>query len=91
MEGEFDPFTLENSLNLIFMQNMGRIFRSKGVLYFRKAPYPVVFQGVFDSLSFDELERTEVNKKINKMIFIGKDLNQEKIETSLRSCLVVEE
>ncbi len=90
-EGEFDPFTLENYLNVLFMQYMGSIFRSKGVLYFRKAPHPVVFQGVFDSLSFDESQKLKEKTKRNRIIFIGKDLNEEKIEASLKNCLAEEE
>lgn len=90
-EGEFDPFTLENYLNVLFLQYMGRIIRSKGILYFRKTPNPFVFQGVFDSMVFEEKqinsEASENTLKINKFVFIGKELDKENIEASLKNCL----
>jgi G3E family GTPase len=85
--GDFDPFTLENYLNVLFTQYMGRIFRCKGVLFFKNAPMPVLLQGVFDSLSFSELEIELPEIKKNRIVLIGKDLDQKSIEASFKNCL----
>lgn len=91
LEGEFDPFTLENCLNVLFLQYSGRIFRSKGILHFRKTPYPVIFQGVFDSISFDEFKGDPIKNKKNNLILIGKDLDEDTIRASLKNCLAEKE
>lgn len=88
--GEFDPFVLESYLNVLFLQHAGRIFRSKGRLFFRKAQYPYLFQGVFDSISFSELvggEDRSPEDKMNRMVFIGEGLNKEEIQLGLSNCL----
>ena len=53
-------------------------------------PQKFVFQGVhmvFDGRPM-EVEWGEGEVKENKMIFIGKKLNQEELQASFRSCLV---
>lgn len=88
--GEFDPPVLEHYLNILFMQYSGRIFRCKGLLYLRNYPDPVVLQGVFDSIAFDHLSNVQnilPVEKLNRIVLIGEDLNEEKIEASFRNCI----
>lgn len=69
-DGEFDPHTFERYLNVLYLQYMGKIFRTKGLVYFRKNPHPYVLQGVFDSLSFDEFEDAKEKSRVNQIVLI---------------------
>lgn len=91
--GEFDGPTLEHYLNILFMQYAGRIFRCKGLLYFRNYPVPVVLQGVFEAIAFEnmsELQKITPVDKLNRIVLIGEGLNEEKINASLKNCIAEE-
>jgi len=87
-EGEFDPNSFERYLNVLYLQYMGKIFRTKGLVYFAKNPHPYIVQGVFDSLNFDEFKECKSTKNKNQIILIGEGMNEEKIQSSLKNCLV---
>jgi G3E family GTPase len=89
--GEFDPITLERYLNVLYLQHMGGIIRSKGLLHFRKYDYPVIFQAVFDSMDFKEIAHRDnsyhSNEKVNRFTFIGENLDESKIAAGFRNCI----
>lgn len=89
-EGEFDPMKIERYLNVLFARYSGKIYRSKGLLYFYKNPYPFIFQGVFNSLDFIEHKINESVPKQNRVTLIGEGFNGETIEQEFKSCLMMQ-
>ena len=64
------------------------IFRMKGVLSIKGDPRRLVFQGIhmlFDSQFDRPWNRSE--ERDNKLIFIGRKLNRERLEEGFRKCL----
>jgi len=63
------------------------IFRSKGILAITGDPNRYVFQGVH--MLFDGAEGPSWgdDARVNRMVFIGRDLDRESLESSFRSCL----
>ena len=65
-----------------------KVYRSKGIVWIYQNPRRAVFHGVNNrfTIFWDRLwEKAEVRK--SQLVFIGKDLDKEKIEAQLRSCL----
>lgn len=83
----------------IFMMDLLReraadIFRSKGVLSFHgQGDTKFVFQGVHEQINFGPArEPWKPNEtRINKFVFIGKNLNREELVKGLMECLYKEE
>jgi G3E family GTPase len=70
-------------------QSMGaHIYRSKGILYVKAQPKRIVFQGV--QMMFDaQPERfwSVGEKRQSQLVFIGRELDQDKIRSGLESCI----
>jgi G3E family GTPase len=67
------------------------IFRSKGVLAFAdQGDLKFVFQGVHDQINFGPSEKPwgSDEKRISKMVFIGKNLDYEYFKANLLECTV---
>lgn len=67
------------------------IFRSKGVLAFAdQGDTKFVFQGVHDQINFGPSDKPwgPDEKRISKMVFIGKALDYESLKSSLLACTV---
>ena len=75
------PYPQENALN---------IYRSKGVLCFKdQGNTKFVFQGVHEQINFgpSSVEWAEGEKRMNRMVFIGRNLNRKELEDGFKSCL----
>lgn len=70
------------------------IYRSKGVLSFHgQGDTKFVFQGVHEQINFGPSKDPwkEGEERINKFVFIGKNLNREELTKGLMECLYKEE
>ena len=64
------------------------ILRCKGILSFKDDPERFVFQGVHMILDGDHQRRwRDDERRESRVIFIGRNLPQEKIKEGLRSCI----
>ena len=89
-EGELD-FNLVNEFMMNLLQeNSANMYRSKGVFCFQgQGDTKFVFQGVHEQINFgpSETRWKEGEKKLNRMVFIGRNLNREELESGFRKCL----
>jgi G3E family GTPase len=70
------------------MANKGPdLYRFKGVLSLKGDPNRFVFQGVHMTLDGTPGTPWGDTKRVNKLIFIGKDLDRSAIEAGFRGCL----
>ncbi|HZZ82769.1 MAG TPA: GTP-binding protein [Gemmataceae bacterium] len=86
--GDLDQRKLNDWLRELLMQEGPDIFRMKGVLSVKNDPRRFVFQGIH--MLFDGRPDRAWNKgeeRDNKMIFIGRNLNRERLEEGFRKCL----
>jgi G3E family GTPase len=84
----FDPNKLEDFLGGILQIYGERLLRYKGVLYMKGVDRKVVFQGVHQMMGSDLAAKWQpVEKKTNKMVFIGIELPQDLITDGLDACL----
>jgi G3E family GTPase len=63
------------------------LYRFKGVLSLKGDPNKFVFQGVHMTLDGTPGSPWGASKRVNKLIFIGKDLDRQSIEAGFRNCL----
>jgi len=84
----FDPNKLEDFLGGILQIYGERLLRYKGALYMKGVDRKVVFQGVHQMMGSDLAAKWQpVEKKTNKMVFIGIELPQDLITDGLDACL----
>ncbi|TKC83632.1 GTP-binding protein [Trinickia terrae] len=84
----FDANKLEDFLGGILQIYGERLLRYKGVLYMKGVDRKVVFQGVHQMMGSDLAAKwLPIEKKTNKMVFIGVDLPQDLITDGLDACL----
>jgi G3E family GTPase len=87
--GDLDETKLNHWLRDLLMQEGPDIFRMKGVLSIKGDPRRFVFQGIhmlFDGRPDRPWGKGE--ERDNKLIFIGRNLNRERLEDGFRKCLV---
>ena len=90
-EGELD-FTAVNTFMMNLLQeNALNIYRSKGVLKFKdQGNTKFLFQGVHEQINFgpSAVEWGPDEKAVNRMVFIGRNLNRKELEEGFRACIV---
>uniref|UniRef100_A0A7S2RIA0 CobW C-terminal domain-containing protein n=1 Tax=Eucampia antarctica TaxID=49252 RepID=A0A7S2RIA0_9STRA len=70
------------------------LYRTKGLLSFHgQGDTKFVFQGVHEQINFGPADKPwkEGEERINKFVFIGKNLNRDELTKSLMECLYKEE
>ncbi len=90
--GEVDVSLLDEWITTLLRDNGTDIFRTKGVLAVAGSPRKVVYQGVhmiFNSALGDEWAEDEPIE--SKLVFIGKNLDHDKLRDSFRNCLATPE
>ncbi len=86
--GDLDEKKLNEWLRELLMDEGRDIFRMKGVLSIKNDPRRFVFQGIhmlFDGRPDRPWGKGE--ERDNKLIFIGRKLNRERLEDGFRKCL----
>jgi len=88
-EGDFDLDKINNWMGMFLMERSADIFRMKGILSIKDWEEKFIFQGVhmqFEGIAGKVWAKEE--QRINKLVFIGKNLDKETMEEQLRECLV---
>ena len=92
-EGALDLNKLNKWLTILLRDNGVNIFRSKGILNIAGSNARYVFQGVHMLMSIsssdDGVGRSwnENEKRTNRLIFIGRDLDKDMITSKFKECL----
>lgn len=89
IDGDVDPHRFMPWINLITQRDGPNILRSKGILAFKDEPKRFVFQGVHMILDGDlQREWRPDEKRKSKIVFIGRDLNEEGLRNGFMACAV---
>ena len=89
IDGEVDVDKLNVWLGALLSANGADIFRSKGILAIDGRQRQYVFQGVHMLFDGDEgREWRDDEPRINRLVFIGRNLDRAGLESSFRDCLV---
>jgi len=87
VEGELNMERTNTWIAQLLRDQGTDIYRMKGVLAMAGCADKYVYQGVHMLFTGEVLEPWGDEKKMNRLIFIGKNLDKEKLETSFRACL----
>ena len=93
-EGECDIIKLEAWLSRLLREFGNDIFRSKGLLAIQGSPHRHVFQGVHMMLGMGSSATghgrpwAPEETRMNRLVFIGRNLDREALNDSFRKCLV---
>jgi len=88
MEGDLLMHKLNQWMGGLLREKGIDIYRMKGVLSVHGMDTRFVFQGVHMIFNGNPAQPWGTEKRINKIVFIGKKLNRTELEEGLRSCLV---
>lgn len=88
-DGEVAKDKLDNFIMWLMREKGNDLYRSKGVLAVKGLPNKFVFQAVHMQFG-DSLKEAwkDDEKRICKMVFIGKNINREELNTKFDECLV---
>ncbi len=87
-DGDVDAQKFMPWLNDLVQREGGKILRSKGILAFKGEPKRFVFQGVHMMLDGDvQREWKPDEKRLSKLVFIGRDLPEDKIRQGFQACV----
>ena len=86
-KGELDEDKVEEWAHELGHDKGADIFRSKGVLNFKDVSDRVVFQGVHAIFDGQTDRPWGTDERFNKVVFIGRNLNKEELESGLRACI----
>jgi G3E family GTPase len=89
--GELDGLKLSHWFRELLAEFGERIMRMKGILNLRKDPDQFVFQGVH--LLFEGRPGrswAEDEERLNRLVFIGRELDKDKISRGFMSCMATE-
>ncbi len=84
-----EPFSLRKFQYFLDNQLSKNIFRAKGILWFAESERKHIFHLAGKRFSIDDEDWG--NKKCNKIVLIGKNLNQEEIQKQLDACITPSE
>jgi len=88
VNGDFDLEKFSYWIEYFLLMNQSTIYRAKGILSFKGNSRKQIFQAVKFAFSIEEGNFWATNeKRSNKLIFIGKDLNKKVIKSGLQSLL----
>eukprot|EP00239_Pterosperma_sp_CCMP1384_P006762 CAMPEP_0197854068 /NCGR_PEP_ID=MMETSP1438-20131217/23982_1 /TAXON_ID=1461541 /ORGANISM="Pterosperma sp., Strain CCMP1384" /LENGTH=442 /DNA_ID=CAMNT_0043468703 /DNA_START=108 /DNA_END=1433 /DNA_ORIENTATION=+ len=92
LEGELDDVAFNTFMQKLLKEKARDIYRSKGVLAIAgQDSTKFVFQGVHEQINFGPCASTwkEGEKKINKLVFIGRNLKREELEAGFKDTVFV--
>eukprot|EP00873_Tetraselmis_striata_P021082 jgi/Tetstr1/441346/TSEL_029597.t1 len=93
LEGALDMQKLNQWLSQLLQEKGPDLYRSKGILSMQGSDEKHVFQGVHMMVNFGSSKDGTIRpwgadeKRINKVVFIGKFLNREELESGFKSCM----
>mmetsp|Transcript_13212 Transcript_13212/g.37247 ORF Transcript_13212/g.37247 Transcript_13212/m.37247 type:complete len:396 (-) Transcript_13212:731-1918(-) len=93
LEGDLDMMKMNTWLSTILQEKGEDLYRSKGILSIQGSDDKHVFQGVHMMVNFGSSQDGTIRpwgpdeKRVNKVVFIGKHLNREELTAGFTSCL----
>jgi len=90
MEGDLQMEKLNQWMGKLLREKGIDIYRMKGVLSIHKMENRFVFQGVHMIFKGEPAQPWGNDKRVNKLVFIGKKLVREELENGFKSCLYVQ-
>jgi G3E family GTPase len=85
--GNFDVQVFNFWIEHFLLLNRESVFRVKGFVSFEGMPEKYVFQAVRDSFMVEPAEDWGENRRFSKLVFIGKNLDRDKLEDNLYQLL----
>jgi len=86
VDGVIDADNLDLWWQELMSTNSKSIYRSKGIIAMKDQPNKMVFQAVHELLRFEALEPWgKDEKKVSKMVFIGADLDKQKLTDDFKA------
>jgi len=92
LEGNLDPEKFNAFMGKLLQNNSKDLYRSKGVVSLEgEGDTKFVFQGVHEQVVFSPASNKwpADQPRVNKMVFIGRNLNREELQEKFEACLVV--
>tara|TARA_B110000438_G_scaffold159756_1_gene152985 strand:+ start:66 stop:1049 length:984 start_codon:yes stop_codon:yes gene_type:complete len=87
--GTIDPDQFNNWLRMLLIMEGMDVFRAKGILNVENSDKRYIFQSVY-MLFEGRLDDPWGNRpKVNKMVFIGRDLDEKRLKKGVQSCIKV--
>jgi G3E family GTPase len=87
--GTIDPDQFNNWLRMLLIMEGMDVFRAKGILNVKNSDKRYIFQSVY-MLFEGRLDDPWGNRpKVNKMVFIGRDLDEKRLKKGVQSCIKV--
>lgn len=83
--GHIDPDRLNLWLQMLFIQEGMNIFRAKGILNVKGSSEKYLFQSIYMMFDGRFDKPWGSNSPLNKMVFIGQDLDSQRLEESLKN------
>lgn len=92
LEGDMDLDKINYSLGFLLESRSEDIYRMKGILSIAGSEFRFVYHGVHMMFEGNPDRKWHADEpRINKMVFIGKDLSREDFTEAFKSCLVKKE
>ena len=89
IDGDVEPEKFLAWINYFIQKEGATILRSKGILAFKNEPLRYVFQGVHMIMDGDTQRAWKKDeKRVSKIVFIGRKLDKEEIRKGFQSCAV---
>jgi len=85
--GTIDPDKFNNWLRMLLIIEGMDVFRAKGILNVKNSDKRYIFQSVYMLFEGRYEDSWDNRLKENKMVFIGRNLNKERLETGIQSCI----
>jgi len=88
MDGEVSDIKFNHFMSTLLKEKNRDLYRSKGVLAFHGQSAKFVFQGVHEQINFGPAATgwAEGEKRICKLVFIGRKLDRAALEEGFRAC-----
>ncbi len=88
LEGEMDRGRFVNWLQMLLIMEGMDVMRAKGVLNLKDSDKRHIFQSVFMMFDGQDGSPWGDESRVNKMVFIGRDLDRQRLEEGVKGCLV---
>jgi len=85
--GTIDPDKFNNWLRMLLIMEGMDVFRTKGILNTKNSDKRYIFQSVYMLFEGRFEDSWDNRPKENKMVFIGRNLNKERLENGIQSCI----
>ena len=85
--GTIDPDKFNNWLRMLLIMEGMDVFRAKGILNTKNSDKRYIFQSVYMLFEGRFEDSWDNRPKENKMVFIGRNLNKERLENGIQSCI----